>query len=843
MHFDLDAQIGAAMSSLPKGDDDDEDDEDDDQDLEFDLDAQIGAAMGSLPTAEDGPDASKGSPTHSSAEPPPLSSAITAEDLQNMLRNAMQQAAREVEFEQMEEAYPTTSRVTLEDLAEQQARQEKIDSLVLELGLDPTLDLNLDLDYDDAYDEAYHDDNAYFDEGLYQTEEQRFNLTDKPRIRRSLLDNGDPNNVFNRIRTQNSHAIPNYYGCDFRGCDRVVSRAPWLRWLPETRSSAKDFPCRQFAKKENLQTHRKRHTGKKPFKCEMCPVEFDDSQDYAYHYRTHDTTRRWRYRCKGCHNLFAERSMWEKHLRQEQTENTQGRCSRIGECEIEMRRRARLAIPGMRRKSQKGTRADADTEGVLPAHEGMAAHGTNGGNAMQASASGTAHQSTSLPTSGAAQPNGPTSSAQVGQRTNARPGSAAAPANAKSTAQGSGGIETRQQYFSKTNFDESALLASVLVNQLSSMLAQQYDREKSLLLMEESMAGSSGTAPRANGRHLGAGASASHGRNKESAQMGNKIDINTALLKTFHNAGLTPREMSAVSTALATVASARNENLLLSLEKGKRIKVDTVKRQNQLIVKQQQEYARQEMLRAQQEAAKKKKEEDAKKRKQAQAAAARARAAAAKAKAAEAAKAAAAKAQADALALPDDPEAPPPMALGMLLASAFGGSPRPTPPSTPTATASTSTSQPPGTTDPTKKANRSSTAVAASNPSAAASPSQSRPGSVGPSAPATPAARSPPPSPQQKHATPSIEVIPVQTPAEIAAAKAAEAAIAEIERHRLEIEQRQRREKKRAEAAFNSTDIAVPAAPPPAPTLHLDDEIDMASLLASPPKPDYTKLN
>lgn len=83
----------------------------------------------------------------------------------------------------------------------------------------------------------------------------------------------------------------------------------------------------------------------------------------------------------------------------------------------------------------------------------------------------------------------------------------------------------------------------------------------------------------------------------------------------------------------------------------------------------------------------------------------------------------------------------------------------------------------------------------------------------------------------------------MQTPAEIAAAKAAEAAIAEIERHRLEIEQRQRREKKRAEAAFNSTDIAVPAAPPPAPTLHLDDEIDMASLLASPPKPDYTKLN
>jgi len=446
----------------------------------------------------------------------------------------------------------------------------------------------------------------------------------------------------------------------------------------------------------------------------------------AYHYRTHDPTRRWRYRCKGCFNLFAERSMWERHRKQEQSSDGQSKCAKYEDCELEIRRKATLkpgprtkvvdlhrqakgpasasakpaaskpasaaappkpvkaaqpphvpvkpptkppdslpapttfdlffsnvismpmtdltpvkagppliaATPAPSSKPPSTSNLDLPTKTAaeelssekvqtpstsaslpsksappplsaaasdtapkasspppltstainpprtMPVEASTANNSTPVPRSMSAAASSPADQKTSGP---ALPPAQATSNAATQPTSTSNPAaSTSAPAPVKpptvvptptpiapkpppqalsairpapppvapqskpktkahpSAASGSNiPIEAKQQYFRRTPFNATPLLASTLVNQLSSILAQQYDRENSLLMLEEGLSG----------------------QDKANGNPSNRIDINKSLMKTVQKAGLTPREVAALATTLASVAAARNHNL------------------------------------------------------------------------------------------------------------------------------------------------------------------------------------------------------------------------------------------------------------------------------------------
>lgn len=107
------------------------------------------------------------------------------------------------------------------------------------------------------------------------------------------------------------------------------------------------------------------------------------------------------------------------------------------------------------------------------------------------------------------------------------PSSSKADANAK--------LPNHDNYFGTSIFDQPALLAATLVHQMSSLLARQYDRQTSLL-----------------------------GPNDP------RIDVKLALRQTFQRAGLTPNEMAALATVIATVGHARNEGLKASLDEARK---------------------------------------------------------------------------------------------------------------------------------------------------------------------------------------------------------------------------------------------------------------------------------
>ena len=95
------------------------------------------------------------------------------------------------------------------------------------------------------------------------------------------------------------------------------------------------------------------------------------------------------------------------------------------------------------------------------------------------------------------------------------------------------------------------MLASTLVSQLSSLLAQQYERQNSLLTPADG-----------------------------------QIDINVALLETLRKTGLTLRETAALATVLASVAHARNEGLQASLFEARKAQANAIKQHQEMQLRQ-----------------------------------------------------------------------------------------------------------------------------------------------------------------------------------------------------------------------------------------------------------------
>lgn len=94
-----------------------------------------------------------------------------------------------------------------------------------------------------------------------------------------------------------------------------------LKSLPEPHAtgaiSEKPFKCnlccQQFARRDTLQCHQRRHTGDRPFPCDTCPLRFARRDTLQCHRRTHTGERR--FACDICLQRFARRDTLRCHKR------------------------------------------------------------------------------------------------------------------------------------------------------------------------------------------------------------------------------------------------------------------------------------------------------------------------------------------------------------------------------------------------------------------------------------------------------------------------------------------------------------------------------------------------
>lgn len=105
------------------------------------------------------------------------------------------------------------------------------------------------------------------------------------------------------------------YDCQWKGCGRKLStRQKIIRHLKK-HSGHKPFLCqvceKRFATKESLYQHGRTHTGERPYKCPLCDKTFSTSTFVNVHIRTHTGEKP--LECSICGKSFSESSNLNKH--------------------------------------------------------------------------------------------------------------------------------------------------------------------------------------------------------------------------------------------------------------------------------------------------------------------------------------------------------------------------------------------------------------------------------------------------------------------------------------------------------------------------------------------------
>ncbi|KDN60024.1 hypothetical protein CSUB01_10714 [Colletotrichum sublineola] len=109
------------------------------------------------------------------------------------------------------------------------------------------------------------------------------------------------------------------YICDVDGCGKRFYQNTHLDTHRRAHTGEKPFRCnwprcgRTFSQPGNLKTHMRRHTGEKPFRCEQCSKVFAQHGNLQTHMATHTNAKPFVCKLDDCNKMFTQRGNLKNH--------------------------------------------------------------------------------------------------------------------------------------------------------------------------------------------------------------------------------------------------------------------------------------------------------------------------------------------------------------------------------------------------------------------------------------------------------------------------------------------------------------------------------------------------
>ncbi|XP_064461637.1 zinc finger protein 431-like [Ornithodoros turicata] len=123
-----------------------------------------------------------------------------------------------------------------------------------------------------------------------------------------------------------THMDEKPYMCDVRPCKVHPQQEPTATQVTRARSRTSAMSAlwssarAKFSERRNLQQHKRTHPCKTPYKCDVCPAEFSQSEHLRYHkptrtgaYRYTGDTGEKQYKCDVCPAEFRQRGHLQHH--------------------------------------------------------------------------------------------------------------------------------------------------------------------------------------------------------------------------------------------------------------------------------------------------------------------------------------------------------------------------------------------------------------------------------------------------------------------------------------------------------------------------------------------------
>ncbi|XP_063685657.1 uncharacterized protein LOC134819578 isoform X2 [Bolinopsis microptera] len=116
------------------------------------------------------------------------------------------------------------------------------------------------------------------------------------------------------------------FSCDYNGCNKRYVKQSHLEMHKRKHTGERPYPCevceKRFSRSDQLKRHMRQHTGDKPFKCSTCEKQFSRSDHLKTHMRTHTGEKPFICMWGDCTKRFARSdelsrhtAMHEKHLK------------------------------------------------------------------------------------------------------------------------------------------------------------------------------------------------------------------------------------------------------------------------------------------------------------------------------------------------------------------------------------------------------------------------------------------------------------------------------------------------------------------------------------------------